>query len=156
MPLFGVPWILSPVFMLQNHISEGVCIFERAWLPAASTGFSVGFNMGRLMFWIQLKKTGGKEAKVWLWRNVFCAKISIYYPRLKNKKNPNKIPQLCWSEDCGYWYIKKNKASHAAKAVQTQLTRKMPLESHTNNHNYTLISWQIPVFWTSIGFSAHV
>lgn len=111
MTLFGVPWILSPVFMLQNHISEGVCIFERGSVPAASTGFYVGLNMGRLMFWILLKKVGKKEAKVWLWRNVFCAKVSIYCPCLKNtrKKPQQNTPTLLkW----GLWllvYLKKIK-----------------------------------------------
>lgn len=79
------------------------------------------------MCWILLKKVGEKEAKVWLWRNVFCAKISIYCPRLKNrrKKNPTKYPNFVEVRIVVIGIFKKNKASHAAKAVQAQLSWKM-------------------------------
>lgn len=80
--------------MLQNHISEGAYIFERGWVPAASTGFCVGLNLERLMFWILSKQVGEKEDKVWLWRNVCCAKIGIYCPGLKNQKTATKYPNF--------------------------------------------------------------
>lgn len=89
------------------------------------------------MFWILLKKIGGKEDKVWFWRNVFYAKTSIYSPHLKNKKNPTKYPNFVEVRIVVIGIFKKNKASHAAKAVQAQLTWKMLLQWHINNHNYT-------------------
>lgn len=47
------------------------------------------------MFWTLSKQMGEKEAKVWLWRNVCCAKIGIYCPGLKDqKKTPIKYPSF--------------------------------------------------------------
>lgn len=46
------------------------------------------------MFWILSKQVGKKEAKVWLRRNVCCAKISIYCPGLKNQKTATKYPNF--------------------------------------------------------------